>query len=419
MTLDGSVYLENISKPSIESQQVMNTEESPDLDWRTPIIRHLTDGSLPKDKAQRKKLLGNIAKYCLVGDQLYRRSVSSPMLRCLGKEDADYVLREVHEGICADPGARTLALKILRQGFYWPTLMQDATDKVKRCHQCQIHDNIPRQPPTMQTSILSPIPFAMWGIDLIGALPIGKGQLKFAEVAVDYMTKWVEAIPLRKIGETEIINFLYNNVITRFGISLVLVSDNGTQFFGKKVAAFLERMGIQHRNSSVAYPQANGQVEVTNRTILAGLKRRLEEARGKWVDELYNIVWAYRTTPRTATVETPFKLAYGTEALLPLEVGLISDRIKGYDRDQNVEGLKANVDLLESVREEATMRTIAYQQRVAQHFSKKVKLRNFEVGDHVLRQAEASTPSSTEKLMPNWEGPYLIIEKPRSGTYKL
>lgn len=107
-------------------------------------------------------------------------------------------------------------------------------------------------------------------------------SLSWAVVTVDYMTKWAEAIPLRRIGGTEIINFLYNHVITGFGIPLVLVSDNGTQFIGKRIVAFLERLGVKHRNSYVTYPQANGQVKVTNRTTLAGLKKRLEDAKGKW-----------------------------------------------------------------------------------------------------------------------------------------
>lgn len=126
------------------------------------------------------------------------------------------------------PGGKILAHKILRQGYYWPTMMKDALSFVQKCHECQIHSVVPKKPPTELHCILSPIPFAMWGIDLMGPFPIAKGQVKFTMATIDYMTKWVEAEPLRSIADQDIINFLYNNVITRYDIPEVLVSDNDT-----------------------------------------------------------------------------------------------------------------------------------------------------------------------------------------------
>lgn len=178
-------------------------------------------------------------------------------------------------------------------------------------------------------------------------------------------------------------------------------------------------MGIQHRTSSVAYSQANGQVEVINRLLLSGMKKRLDDAKGRWTEELYNVLWAYRTTPRTATGETPFKLAYGTEALIPLDVGVGADRIATYDLFPNIEGLKTNMDLLDEVREEAVNKISKYQAQVSKYFSKRVHEKTFEIGDLVLRKTAALAPSQTGKLMLNWEGPYKIIGKPRIGTYKL
>lgn len=104
---------------------------------------------------------------------------------------------------------------------------------------------------------------------------------------------------------------------------------------------------------------------------------------------------------------------------MPLEVGLISDCIQEYDRDTNVDELKANVDLLETVRAKAVARIVNCQQRTAQHFNKKVRSRSFEVGNYVLRETEASMPSEVGKLKLNWEGPYLVSSKLHSGTYKL
>lgn len=132
------------------------------------------------------------------------------------------------------------------------------------------------------------------------------------------MTKWAKAAPLRKIGEEEVKKFLWEDVILRFGIPNVIVSDNGRQFVGNKVGSFLAELGTEHRKSSVGHPQANGKVEITNKSLFTGIKKRLEDAKGRWAAELMIVLWAYRTTRRTATGETPFKLAYGSESLFQL-----------------------------------------------------------------------------------------------------
>ncbi|XP_043710400.1 uncharacterized protein LOC122659344 [Telopea speciosissima] len=116
---------------------------------------------------------------------------------------------------------------------------------------------------------------------------------------------------------------------------------------------------------SVAYPQANGQVEVTNRTLLEGVKKRLQGAKGKWVEELPSVLWAYRTTVRKPTGESPFQLAYGTEALAPVEVLAMSHRILHFNERTYDDGLQANLDFLDEVYEKALLRNVAYQQRTA------------------------------------------------------
>lgn len=115
-----------------------------------------------------------------------------------------------------------------------------------------------------------------------------------------------------------------------------------------------------------------------------------------------------RTTPRTPTGKTPFKLAYGTEALIPLDIGVGSDRIASYNLFPNTEGLRTNLELLDEVREEAVDKITKYQAQVSRYFSKRVREKTFEVGDLVLWEAAAYTPGQTGKLMPNWEGPYKL-----------
>ncbi|XP_074323436.1 uncharacterized protein LOC141660357 [Apium graveolens] len=172
----------------------------------------------------------------------------------------------------------------------------------------------------------------------------------------------------------------------------------------------LNDLKIQHIKSSVAYPHANGLAEVTNRTILQGLKKRIEEVPRCWVDELPNMLWSYRTTPRSATGETPFRLAYGVDVILPVEISLISPRVEVFDPSLALEGLHFHNDLLEETREESRLHMIGQQEKTTKYFNKKVKNKRFEVGDFVLRDSAASQPTISGKFKPTWEGPYQVLK---------
>ena len=156
----------------------------------------------------------------------------------------------------------------------------------------------------------------------MGPFPTAIRQLKFLVVGIDYFTKWVEAKALATITKMNIRSFVWRNIIYRYGIPRVLVSNNGKQFDNSAFRDFCTKLGIKNHYSSLAHPQANGQVKVTNRSLLKIIMTRLEGAKGIWPDELPSVLWAYRTTTRTPTRETPFRLAYGTEAVIPAEVGL-------------------------------------------------------------------------------------------------
>ena len=135
-----------------------------------------------------------------------------------------------------------------------------------------------------------PWPFAQWGFDIIGPFPMALRQLKFLVVGIDYFTKLVEAKPLATITKKSIRTFVWRNIICRYGIPRVLVSDNGKQFDNSTFRDFCSELGIKNHYSSPAHPQANGQVEVTNRTLLKIIKTRLDGAKGIWLDELPSVL---------------------------------------------------------------------------------------------------------------------------------
>ncbi|XP_074327351.1 uncharacterized protein LOC141665268 [Apium graveolens] len=173
---------------------------------------------------------------------------------------------------------------------------------------------------------------------------------------------------------------------------------------------------VQYVKASVAYPQANGLAEVTNRTILQGLKKRNEEIPRCWVDELPNVLWSYRTTSRNAIGETPFCLAYGVDAVLPVEVSLTSPRVEVFDPILSLKGLCIHNDLLEETWEEARMRMVAQQEKTTRYFNKKVKPKGLKVDDLVLRDSATSQPTISGKFKPTREGPYRVSKVISTGT---
>ncbi|XP_074323758.1 uncharacterized protein LOC141660672 [Apium graveolens] len=192
-----------------------------------------------------------------------------------------YILREVHEEICGNhSGGSSLAQKVLRQGYYWPTLQEDASNFAKACDKCQRYANYINKHVVSLTSLVSPWPFAMWGIDLIGELPKVKGGVKYAVVAVDYFTKWAEAEPLTTITAKRLRDFIYRSIVCHFGISYKLISDNGKQFDSKEVRELCDNLGIVKGFSAVSHPQTNGQTEVNEVNHLLHLDM-LEEIRSK------------------------------------------------------------------------------------------------------------------------------------------
>jgi hypothetical protein len=157
--------------------------------WMTPITNYLEEGTLPLDPFKARKLKAQSARFALIQGILYKRSFSLPYLRCLDKTEAEYMMREVHEGICGNhSGARSLVHKLVRAGYYWPTMQKDAISYTHTCDRCQRFRNLIHSPPETLTPMTAPWPFAQWGLDIMGPLPVGRRQLKFLVVGIDYFT---------------------------------------------------------------------------------------------------------------------------------------------------------------------------------------------------------------------------------------
>nr|XP_023892879.1 uncharacterized protein LOC112004870 [Quercus suber] len=259
--------------PSIDLPEILQIEG--EENWMTPIISYLRDGRLPERKDETRKLRVKSARYVLMDEVLYKRGFSQPYRRCLAPDEANYMLREVHEGACRNhSGARSLVHKVISAGYYWPTVQAYAKAYVE------------------------------WGLDMLGPFPTRTRQMK--------------------------------------------------------------------------------------------------------------------TTARTPTGETPFKLAYGSEAVIPAEVHMVSHRMMKYHDEENNEQLRLNFDLIDKVRMDAEQRTVRYKNLMAKQHNAMVKPRRFSIGDLILKRVSLATKNRAHrKLGPNWEGPYRIINSKRQGSYYL
>ncbi|KAK1404815.1 hypothetical protein POM88_004420 [Heracleum sosnowskyi] len=338
----GAIPLEIQEIPSIHEMELMVVDQAPMITWMTPIQEYIQKGILPEDKGAARRL-----KY----------------------QDAS-----------------SLAMKVLQQGYYWPTLKSDAMKFTRACDQCQCFENYSSIPATLLTSMMSPWPFSIWGINLIGELPTAKGVLSML---------W-------------------------FGIPYKLVSDNGKQFDGKEVRKLCDDLKIKKDFATVYNPQSNGKTEDVNKIIKHTLKTKLEENKGNWPEELQMVLWSYNTTPRSTTGESPFMLSYGFEAMVPVEVGSRSFRRDHYDKESNEVNQWLHLDFLEETRAISSLRLAAYQKRVSRLYDRRVRVRRLRVGDLVLRRVMPHTRISSHGVFgANWEGPYKIKSVLWEGTFHL
>ena len=194
----------------------------------------------------------------------------------------------------------------------------------------------------------------------------------------------------------------------------------GKQFDNPKFKDFCAELGIKNYYSSLAHSQSNGQAKVTIRTLKVALKTKLEDLKGKWVEYLPEVLWAYRTTCKSATQETPFALAFSTELVDPIEVGLKSLRIELVSTEHNEEVLRLNLDLVEEKHEQVLKHMKDYHRKTARYYDQRVKPRSYNPDGLVLKKLLPIRKDPAHgKLGPNWEGPYIVSRIIRPGNYEL
>uniref|UniRef100_A0A2N9J9P3 RNA-directed DNA polymerase n=1 Tax=Fagus sylvatica TaxID=28930 RepID=A0A2N9J9P3_FAGSY len=343
-------------------------------DWRTPFLEYLLERILPSNPKDAYRLKRIALRYFVEGGTLFRKGFHGEPLRCLSLSESQMIMKETHAGECGEhQGKKRLYQCLLTLGYYWPTMKKDAADFVKTCHTCQVQANLIHTHPTSLQNMATPWPFHTWGLDLIDPINPASGGYIWIFVATEYFTKWVEAERQQ------------------------LITDNGTPFINKDVREVLEHYRVKHRRSTPYYPQGNGQAEATNRMLLRILSKMVFDYGNDWKTHLADVLWAYRSSPKTANSE--------------LEV----------NANMYVEARMADLEGLDEARDLAKAKSQRNYQKMANVYSKALRVRIFAKGQMVLKAAEfirRNLPSPS-KFSPNWDGPYIIREAHGSGYYRL
>jgi hypothetical protein len=314
---------------------------------------------------------------------------------------------------------------IRHTGCYWLTMLEDCFEYYKGCQDCQKFGNIQRVPASTLSPIIKPWPFIGWGIDLIGQinLPSSKGH-KFVLLATDYFTKWVEAIPLKKVTSENMVEFVKEHIIYRFRIPQTITTDQGTQFTSSEFRDFAKSMGIKLLYSSPYYAQDNGQAEASNMIMIKIIQKKIDQKPKRWHSVLNEALWAYRMAPHGATRTSPYELVYGHHVVLPWEMQSDSRRVV-LQKDlssKDYSGLMMDeLEDLHMIHLRALENIEKNKMRVAKYYKKKVKVKQFAEGDLVWK---ALLPIGTKystfgKWSPNWEGPFQVVRCTPGNAYIL
>ncbi|GJZ02681.1 reverse transcriptase domain-containing protein [Tanacetum coccineum] len=262
-------------------------------------------------------------------------------------------------------GPRSVVAKAIRSGYYWPMMHKDAENIIRKCDDCQVHHPVPKNPQ--------------------------------AEANTHNLT-----------------------------LAILQMRNRHLRPFSQKLKGrdnpfkdWCNKLNIKQRFASVKHPQTNRQIERANRSLGEGYKAMLGGENKNWVEEVPHVLWAHRTTIKTSNGHTPFSLTYGTEAVIPVEIGMPLLRCAKIDQAVNDEALLLNLDVLEEEREKAAIQEARSKVKMERYYNAKVSSTIFRRGDFVYRNNEASHAMERRKLGPKWEGPYEVVEALGRGAYML
>lgn len=373
------------------------------------------------DYQRKKKFFNDLKQYYWDEPLLFKRGADGIFRRCIPEEEVESVLTHCHASPYGGHASTSkTAYKILQAGLYWPNIFKDVHAFVARCDQCQRTGNISKRHEMPLKNILEVEIFDVWGIDFMGPFPSSMGN-QYILVAVDYVSKWIEAIA-SPTNDTRVVIKMFKKIIfPRFGVPRLVISDGGSHFISRQFENLLQKYGVKHRVATPYHPQTSGQVEVSNREIKSILEKTVSTSRKDWAAKLDDALWAYRTAFKTPIGTTPFKLVYGKSCHLPVELEHKAYwAIKALNMDYKSAGGKRVLELneLEELRLDAYENAKIYKERTKKWHDRRIIRREFKEGELVLL-FNSRLKLFPGKLRSRWSGPFQVKKVIPSGAVEV